>query len=135
MRCGYLLGLDVDVLDNGLAHRLRDLASDTIGPTPLIRIGQAPKTLLAYRADAPFSKVKSHRLLMPDGQHALIECLASGQQFVGFGIHPGTRQPYHWPHASPLDVPLSELPVMNEAQARPRILAELRQEPGRRTRG
>ncbi len=101
-----------------LVNTLLDLASDTIGATPLMRIGQAPKTLLAYRTDAPFTKIKTPRLLMPDGQPALIECLATGQQFVGFGIHPGTRQPYHWPHASPLDVPLSELPAVTEAQAR-----------------
>ena len=58
------------------------------------------------------------RLLMPDGQAALVECLAAGQQFVGFGIHPVTRQPYHWPNRSPLDVALSELPAVTEAQAR-----------------
>ena len=68
LRCGYLLGLDIDVLDGGLVHRLCDLASDTIGASPLMRIGQAPKTLLAYRTDAPFTKVKTRRLLMPDGQ-------------------------------------------------------------------
>ena len=83
-----------------------------------MRIGQAPKALLAYRTEAPFTKIKTPRLIMPDGQPALIECLAAGQQFVAFGIHPGTRQPYHWPHASPLDVPLSELPAVTEAQAR-----------------
>jgi putative DNA primase/helicase len=118
LRCGHLLGIDVDVRDGGLVHRLLDLASDTIGATPLMRIGQAPKTLLAYRTEIPFTKIKTPRLLMPGGQHALIECLATGQQFVGFGIHPGTRQPYRWPRATPLDVPLSELPAMTEAQAR-----------------
>jgi putative DNA primase/helicase len=117
LRCGYLLGLDIDVRDGGLVNTLVDLASDTIGTSHLMRIGQAPKTLLAYRAETPFTKIKTPRLLMPDGQHALIECLATGQQFVAFGIHPGTRQPYHWPYASPLDVPLSELPVVTEAQA------------------
>lgn len=112
-----MLGLDIDVRDGGLVNTLVDLASDTIGTSHLMRIGQAPKTLLAYRAETPFTKIKTPRLLMPDGQHALIECLATGQQFVAFGIHPGTRQPYHWPYASPLDVPLSELPVVTEAQA------------------
>jgi hypothetical protein len=110
--------VDVDVRDGALVNTLVNLASHTIGASPLMRIGQAPKALLAYRTDAPFSKIKTPRLRMPDGQHALIECLAVGQQFVAFGIHPGTRQPYHWPHASPLDVPLSGLPVVTEMQAR-----------------
>jgi putative DNA primase/helicase len=118
LRCGYMLGLDIDVRDAALVNTLVALASDTICATPLMRIGQAPKALLAYRTEVPFTKIKTPRLLMPDGQPALIECLATGQQFVGFGIHPGTRQPYHWPHASPLDVPLSELPVVTDAQAR-----------------
>ena len=111
-------GMDIDVRDLPLVDTLLDLASDTIGTSPLMRIGQPPKTLLAYRTEMPFTKIKTPRLIMPDGQHALIECLAAGQQFVAFGTHPGTRQPYHWPHASPLDVPLSELPVVTEAQAR-----------------
>jgi hypothetical protein len=61
LRCGYLLGLDVDVRDGGLVRRLLDLASDTIGPTPLMRIGQAPKALLAYRTEMPFTKIKTPR--------------------------------------------------------------------------
>jgi hypothetical protein len=118
LRCGYTLGLDVDVRDVTLVNTLVALASDTIGETPLMRIGRAPKTLLAYRTTAAFAKIKTPRLLMPDGQHALIECLATGQQFVAFGIHPETRQPYHWPNATPLEVSLSELPAVTEAQAR-----------------
>ena len=118
LRCGYLLGLDIDVRDAALVNTLAALASDTIGDTPLMRIGRAPKTLLAYRTTAAFTKIKTPRLLMPDGQHALIECLATGQQFVAFGTHPDTRQPYHWPNASPLEVSLSELPAVTEAQVR-----------------
>src|SRR5262249_4039765 len=88
--------------------------NSTIGPTPLQRIGQAPKALLAYRTETPFSKAKSRRPIMPDGQPALVECLTTGQQFVAFGTHPDTRQPYRWPQASPLHVPLAALPVATE---------------------
>lgn len=42
-----------------------------------------------------------------------VEVLATGQQFMGFGIHPDTKAPYRWPECSPLDVPLHELPIVS----------------------
>jgi hypothetical protein len=117
LRCGIVVGIDLDVRNPDLVQLLRNVAFDTVGATPLERVGQAPKSLLAYRADSPFRKHRSERLLMPDCQNAMVECLASGQQFVAFGIHPATRQPYEWSGRSPLDVPLADLPVITNAQA------------------
>ncbi|MBM3083299.1 PriCT-2 domain-containing protein [Chelatococcus daeguensis] len=111
--CGDLVGVDIDVLDVNLADRLRDLALAMLGPTPLLRIGKAPKCLLAFRTDAPFDKVQTSEFQMLDGTVARVEVLASGQQFVAFGIHPGTRAPYHWPDRSPLEVPLTDLPIVS----------------------
>ena len=74
--------------------------------TPASRIGRAPKILLAFRTDEPFDKVQTPEFHMLDGTVARIEVLATGQQFVAFGIHPDTKAPYHWPECSPLDVPL-----------------------------
>ena len=59
-------------MDAALVNTLVALVNDTIGATPLTRIGQAPKTLLAYRTEMPFTKIKTPRLLMPDGRPALI---------------------------------------------------------------
>ena len=39
-----------------------------------------------------------------------IEFLALGQQYVVYGIHPDTQEPYRWPVEDLSDVPLSELP-------------------------
>ena len=55
---GRVVGIDIDVLDAELAHRLERLARDHLGDTPLLRIGRAPKRLLVYRADEPFSGPK-----------------------------------------------------------------------------
>lgn len=110
--CGDLVGVDIDVLDVNLADRLRDMAMAMLGPTPLLRIGKAPKCLLAFRTEAPFDKVQTSEFQMLDGSVARVEVLATGQQFVAFGIHPGTKAPYHWPDRSPLDVPLTDLPVV-----------------------
>src|SRR5690606_34405105 len=45
---------------------------------------------------------------------ARVEILATGQQFVAFGIHPDTKAPYYWPECSPLDVPLHALPPVTK---------------------
>jgi len=111
--CGDLVGVDIDVLDASHTDRLRSLAVEILGPTTLLRIGKAPKCLLAFHTAAPFDKVQTSEFQMLDGTVARVEVLATGQQFVGFGIHPDTKAPYHWPERSPLDVPLRELPAVS----------------------
>ncbi len=111
--CGDLIGVDIDVMDEDHAHRLTCIATEMLGMTPAARIGRAPKIMLAFRTAAPFNKVQTSEFHMPDGSVARAEVLATGQQFVGFGIHPDTKAPYRWPERSPLDVPLHELPVVD----------------------
>lgn len=104
--CGSVVGIDIDVTDAALAIQLTELATEMLGDTPCIRIGQAPKRLLVYRTATPFAGRKRHPL----------EVLARGQQFVAHAIHPGTGQPYTWPQDSLLDVPLASLPAAAEDQ-------------------
>ena len=104
LACGNLVGIDIDVLDHEMAHRLERLARDQLGDTPLLRIGRAPKRLLVYRAEAPFSGPK----------RSPIEILAHGRQFVSFANHPDTGRPYEWPEDSPLTVAFEDLPVVTE---------------------
>ena len=42
--------------------------------------------------------------------------LALGQQFVAYGIHPDTQQPYRWPVEELSDIPFAELPIVTEQQ-------------------
>lgn len=111
--CGELVGVDIDVLDRDHAHRLTCIAAEMLGMSPASRIGRAPKILLAFRTDAPLDKVQTSEFHMLDGTVARVEVLATGQQFVAFGVHPDTKAPYHWPECSPLDVPLHELLVVS----------------------
>jgi hypothetical protein len=103
---GAVVGVDIDVLDAPLAIDLARLATEMLGDTPCLRIGQAPKRLLVYRAAAPFAGRKRHP----------VELLARGQQFVAHALHPGTGRPYEWPEDSLLDVPLARLPAVDEAR-------------------
>ena len=50
---GEIVGIDVDVADAEIAAEVRALIETTLGATPLVRIGAAPKVLLAYRVDVP----------------------------------------------------------------------------------
>lgn len=99
---GRVVGIDIDVLDGDLAHRLERLARERLGDTPLLRIGRAPKRLLVYRAETPFAGPKRSPL----------EILARGRQFVAFASHPDTGRPYEWPEESPLSVALDALPAV-----------------------
>ncbi|MSU92004.1 hypothetical protein GE300_20835 [Rhodobacteraceae bacterium 2CG4] len=112
--CGTLVGIDIDVLDHQHAHRVTCIATEMLGMTPACRIGRAPKILLTFRTDESFDKLQTPEFHMLDGTVARVEILATGQQFVAFGIHPDTKAPYYWPECSPLDVPLHALPPVTK---------------------
>jgi hypothetical protein len=119
LTCGELVGLDVDILDHGLADQVVALAEAALGITPLIRVGLPPKTLLAYRVEKTFAKIQTPEMVFPDGSKCKVELLAEGQQFVVDGIHPDTREPYHWMgEGTPETIALLELPVLAEETAR-----------------
>lgn len=99
-----------------LAAELEALAREMLGDTPLKRIGSAPKLLLAFRANRVFDKIQTPELLLAGDTEARVEVLATGQQFVAFGVHPTTKSDYGWPDRSPLDVPAAELPLITSEQ-------------------
>ncbi len=105
---GRVIGIDIDVLDAGVSAQIEGLAKRLLGDTPAVRIGRAPKRLLVYRAAQPFAGFK----------YPPIEVLGQGQQFIAYGIHPDTGQAYDWPVESLVDLNVSDLPAVTEAQAR-----------------
>ena len=106
---GRFIGIDIDVLEPpGLAVVIEGLAKRYLGETPAVRIGKEPKRLLVYRATTPFAGFK----------YPPIEVLGLGQQFIAYGIHPDTHQPYRWPVATLRDLDPADLPAISEEQAR-----------------
>ncbi len=106
---GRVIGIDIDVLASpAVALEIEALAKRMLGDTPAVRIGHAPKRLLVYRAVQPFSGFK----------YPPIEVLGVGQQFIAYGIHPDTGQPYNWPVSTLADLSPDDLPAITEAQAR-----------------
>lgn len=103
LRTGCLVGVDLDILDPDLAHRLTALTTQRLGET-LVRIGLHPKRLLLYRTEVPFPKLSCGK----------VEILGLGQQFVAFGRHPDTGRAYSWPGGeTPLEVPIDQLPQVS----------------------
>ena len=118
--CGYLRGIDVDVMRPELAAEIRAQAEAIWGRMPA-RIGQAPKVLLLVRSVAVGHKLFSLRYRFPDDAAGAkphgIEILGAGQQFIAYGYHPDTRAPYTWNGAGePLEVPFDQLPIATEAE-------------------
>ena len=118
--CGWkIVGVDIDILDEPLSKKLEARAVELLGATPLRRVGKAPKVLLVYRVETPNVKLSTPALIFsddPEDKAFKVEILATGQHFVAFGIHPDTKQPYTWTGNSPLDVPVTDLPLVTLEQ-------------------
>lgn len=95
--------VDIDTLDEEAAEYMISYIEENFGFAP-IRIGRPPKALMVFKASEPFTKVKSSQWIDPEaplnskGKPVLqaVEILADGEQFVAYGIHPGTKKPYFW---------------------------------------
>jgi putative DNA primase/helicase len=113
-----LAAVDIDVPVQPLADKIVHCIERRLGPTPLVRIGRAPKILLVYRRETPHPKLITPELYLPDGCKVRIkvqvEVLGEGQQFVADGIHPDSRKPYTWTDGSPGDTPIVDLPIVTE---------------------
>lgn len=101
---GNVVGVDIDSLGNTIAIRLENAALGILGETPLIRVGQAPKRLLVYRADG----------VIPSRSTGEIDIIGVGRQFVAMGIHPATKRFYEWiGYGSPFDTCIDDLPTIS----------------------
>jgi len=137
--CGSVVAIDIDFgSDTKLVARAKALATQVFGPTPFERQGAYPKLALVYRAAEP---IRSVSLKAADGSGDGIDILAEGRQFVAYGIHPKTLQPYTWIGAEqPLVARPDQAPEISQDQiddflARLREIIELNGTGGRTGRG
>lgn len=102
---GKLVAFDLDyVLEEDVRARIRWLF-DNVDGTPMLRIGNWPKTLVVYRAGHGVF----HRNGAPEIYH-------NKGQTVFFGIHPTIKRPYRWQWGSPATRSIDDLPVINGSQ-------------------
>jgi hypothetical protein len=120
--CAHNPAVDIDVLDENVSAQMVSWVSNEY-PGGLVRVGRRPKTLLAYRTDSPFKKVRSATYESPDGNNHAVEILGDGQQYVAFAEHPDTLQPYVWEGPSIADIRSDGLGSISAPDARA-IVAE-----------
>jgi hypothetical protein len=115
--CKHTPALDIDIVNADAADAVEELIRATLdhqkrGARILVRTGLPPKRLIPFRTDKPFSKI-TIKLIAADGTSEKLEFLGDGQQFVAFGIHPDTMQPYSWRGGEPGTTPRSALPLID----------------------
>jgi hypothetical protein len=107
-------GLDIDILNPDAADAVEQMVRDRFqdNGTILVRTGRSPKRLIPFSTTTPFAKITA-KLISTDDVSEKLEWLADGQQFVAFGIHPDTGQPYRWCDGEPGSVHRSALPLID----------------------
>ncbi len=110
--------VDLDILDATFAREMELFVTDLLGGG-LVRVGRAPKRLIVFRTEAPFTKRSSPFFIDDAGQKHRVEILATGQQFVAYGTHPDTGKPYEWIsfEGEPIDFDPVALPAITVNQA------------------
>lgn len=116
--------VDIDCFDAALVEELIAWIHAEYGDAP-VRVGNAPKSLLLFKAPVPFTKVMSASWIAPDAPTILgkpsryrLEVLGRGQQFVAFATHPDTKKAYAWTSGtSPMTMEAQDLPVLTAAAA------------------
>lgn len=99
-----VIGIDLDWSDEATAREAYATTTTLLGPTPLVRVGDWPKTFLFYAVAPDFHE--------PTTRHEGFETYTYGGQCVLFGRHPRGFD-YTWPKKSPLEISPHELPVVD----------------------
>lgn len=110
--------IDIDTTNAELSERFKNWCLDNLGLT-CERVGNAPKVLLAYRAEVDgLGKATGAWFSDKDGVKHRLEILGRGQQFVAYHIHPDTNKPYEWVDlfGGLESLRASELPVITISQ-------------------
>lgn len=117
-----VIGMDLDFLDPEKASRAGGILNDTLGTTPMVRVGQAPKQLAFYRAEK----------FIDLGGRAFggFEIYQNSGQCLLYGRHPKTGQDYIWIDESPETMSPGDLPAITPAQVQAFIteMAPLRED-------
>ena len=151
-----IAAIDVDTTDAALADRFVAWCQDHLGATGE-RVGNAPKILLVYRAEAagwgkatgawfghtwepgPNGGFFSGGYIInaegkPEHKEPVhrLEVLGKGQQFVAYHIHPDTGQPYEWVDLLGGLIRADQLPVVTAAQVDEalRVFEEMAEDAG-----
>lgn len=111
IKCRNAPAIDIDIEDEAVVEEIEEMISSKLTGA-LVRIGKAPKKLLACMTNEPFAKVDSGFWQDSKGRTAKVEILGDGQQYVAAHIHPDTGKPYKWVGESVLTTKREDLPEL-----------------------
>lgn len=122
IRCGEVIGLDLDIDDVDLLEELVDeLCNNGIEESQFVRIGRAPREMWIYVTDDKVHKMttgKFGRNLNSETEEYTdvyqVEVLGGGSQFGAYGRHSRGIE-YEWPQLNLLDRDIDDLPVITKA--------------------
>lgn len=117
-------GADNDFYDKDVAVSVRKSFVARFGEG-VVRVGQAPKSLMVYSGVPGATKITSPTWVSPDGQEHKFEFLGAGQQFVAFGIHEKTGREYKWPNGSILELETWQLIEIDPIEVAEWVTTEL----------
>ena len=114
--CGAIVGADIDIRDTELAAADRGAGARAAGRHAAApgRAGTEGAVALSRRGRAAIKAMTD--VFLKDDLKAQVEFMASGQQVVGYGIHPDTSEPYTWSGETPDTVPAADLPAVTQEQ-------------------
>ncbi|GAA5661945.1 hypothetical protein Brsp07_00407 [Brucella sp. NBRC 14130] len=120
---GEVVAIDIDAANPDASERLiAELLKIPGAMQAPCRTGRAPKCLFVFRASEPRKKATTQVYLV-NGEKCQVEVLGEGQQFVAYGIHPDTQQPYTWTSGDPTTVPFQDLTEVTPEQVDAYLLA------------
>ena len=103
-RFGYLV-LDVDIVwCSELSKKAFELLENLIGGPFPYRVGRSPKWAALVGCVHPWPSRKVHP----------VEIFGTSGHTIAHGIHPDTSKPYQWFRGSPDQIPVSDLPQVDE---------------------
>lgn len=121
-----IMGLDFDLPDEELSNAVKERLQclpDFPAFSFIERDGAPNKFLLIARAERAGKRKSTSKVFEKDGRRAELEVLGEGQQFVCYGIHPGTKSPYEITGMggayglippAPADTTPDEMPVVSD---------------------
>ena len=117
LHAAHFPAVDIDSTEPVVVRLVRDAAEMLLGDAPT-RTGRAPKCLMVYRAEQPFTRMRLWLADEASGEQHLVEVLGDGQQYVVAGAHPSGAT-YDW------DRPLHDLRPDGLALITPAMVEQL----------
>lgn len=123
LRTGKLVAIDNDIREPTHAAVIQSIVLEKLGDTLAQRRGAKPEPLSLYRCDTEINKITIRaRAPGSDKFKNVFEVLGRGQQFIAYGTHPETGQPYRWINddlgGEPEQCAFEALPIVSPSQVR-----------------